>query len=404
MKNFLLKLGPGFLFAGAAIGVSHLVQSTRAGAEYGLGLIWALLLINIIKYPFFYIGTKYAAITGKNLLQAFSKMPSGVLIIYFMITLATMFTIQTAVTIVTAGIAATFFGFGSVFLWTVIILLFSFILLVIGKYKLLDNFMKYVVITLTISTLFAVAFAFNKVNFQVSFQQIIPENKAGLLFLIAFMGWMPAPLDISIWQSIWVVEKQKLNKELTQKQLIFDFNTGYITTILLGIAFVLLGYFVLYNTNTLFFENSTQFANQLIGMYTTSLGEWATYFIAFAALATMFSTSLTTLDGSPRVMRISSKLIFNKPFKEGYLFWLIILVIGTLAIYLFFAQEMGLLIKLATVLSFITAPFYAFLNFKAINHPSISKNLRPSKLFNIFSALCIIILIVFTAWYISTLF
>ena len=41
-KSFLQSLGPGLLFAGAAIGVSHLVQSTRAGAEFGFGLIWAL--------------------------------------------------------------------------------------------------------------------------------------------------------------------------------------------------------------------------------------------------------------------------------------------------------------------------------------------------------------------------
>ena len=33
------KLGPGLLFAGAAIGVSHLVQSTRAGADFGWGLL-----------------------------------------------------------------------------------------------------------------------------------------------------------------------------------------------------------------------------------------------------------------------------------------------------------------------------------------------------------------------------
>ena len=46
------RLGPGLLFAGAAIGVSHLVQSTRAGADFGWGLLWALLLANIMKYPF----------------------------------------------------------------------------------------------------------------------------------------------------------------------------------------------------------------------------------------------------------------------------------------------------------------------------------------------------------------
>ena len=53
MIKKLQNLGPGLLFAGAAIGVSHLVQSTRAGADFGLGLIWALLLVTLFKYPFF---------------------------------------------------------------------------------------------------------------------------------------------------------------------------------------------------------------------------------------------------------------------------------------------------------------------------------------------------------------
>ncbi|MEM1002339.1 MAG: divalent metal cation transporter, partial [Bacteroidota bacterium] len=55
----LKKLGPGLLFAGAAIGVSHLVQSTRAGADYGMGLLWALILVNLFKYPFFEFGARY---------------------------------------------------------------------------------------------------------------------------------------------------------------------------------------------------------------------------------------------------------------------------------------------------------------------------------------------------------
>ena len=63
--NFTLrKLGPGILFAGAAIGVSHLVQSTRAGADFGFGLIWALILINLIKFPFFQFGTRYTIVTA----------------------------------------------------------------------------------------------------------------------------------------------------------------------------------------------------------------------------------------------------------------------------------------------------------------------------------------------------
>ena len=68
MTKLLKKLGPGLLFAGAAVGVSHLVQSTKAGANFGFGLLWALLLINIIKYPFFQLGPSYASATGESLL------------------------------------------------------------------------------------------------------------------------------------------------------------------------------------------------------------------------------------------------------------------------------------------------------------------------------------------------
>ena len=39
LRGVLKALGPGILYAGAAIGASHLVQSTRAGASYGFEII-----------------------------------------------------------------------------------------------------------------------------------------------------------------------------------------------------------------------------------------------------------------------------------------------------------------------------------------------------------------------------
>ena len=130
MRISLKKLGPGFLFAGAAIGVSHLVQSTRAGADFGFGLLWALLLINLVKYPFFEYGTRYANATGENLIQGFNKLGKGVVWAYFLLTFGSMFTIQTAVTIVTAGIAASLFGTGSAVVWTAIITGLCFTILI----------------------------------------------------------------------------------------------------------------------------------------------------------------------------------------------------------------------------------------------------------------------------------
>ncbi len=41
-KNILKSLGPGIMMASAAVGGSHLVASTKAGAIYG----WELLSLN----------------------------------------------------------------------------------------------------------------------------------------------------------------------------------------------------------------------------------------------------------------------------------------------------------------------------------------------------------------------
>jgi len=59
-KSLKKTLGPGILFASTAIGVSHLVQSTKAGALFGFGLLWAVMASNVLKYPFFEFGSRYA--------------------------------------------------------------------------------------------------------------------------------------------------------------------------------------------------------------------------------------------------------------------------------------------------------------------------------------------------------
>jgi len=404
MKFNLKILGPGLLFAGAAIGVSHLVQSTRAGADFGLGLLWALLLVNLFKYPFFQYGPRYASATGESLLDGYKKLGKGVLITYFVLSLATMFTIQTAVTIVTAGLASSLFGdFVSIEIWTIIILIICLCLLIIGKYKLLDKLMKIIIIVLTISTLVAVCAALFNNTQPISFKQILPDNSFEIAFLIAFMGWMPAPLDVSVFHSLWTIEKRKNEKNFNTKSAIFDFNVGYLSTIVLGIGFVFLGYLIMFNSGETFSNEAGIFSNQLLEIYTISLGDWAYIIIGIAAFTTMFSTTLTILDASPRAMHKTTQLLFNNNFKNGYLFWILTIVIGTIIIFFAFASEMGLLVKIATILSFLTAPFYAIINYKLISSKHTPKAWRPNLSLHILSWSGILFLIGFSVWYLTTL-
>lgn len=404
-KPFLKSLGPGLLFAGAAIGVSHLVQSTRAGAEFGFGLLWALLLVHLFKYPFFQFGPRYAAATGETLLDGYKKLGKGVLIVYYILNFATMFTIQAAVTIVTAGLASQLFGItDNLVLWSVIITIISSTILLIGKYRLLDNLMKYVIIILTISTIIAVNVALFNTKESFEFTQIIPSGTLEVTFLIAFLGWMPAPLDISIWHSIWAVEKNKtIVQKISSKHAIFDFNVGYIGTLFLGVCFVLLGALVMYNSNEIFSSKGSVFASQLIQLYTKNLGDFSYIFIAAAAFTTMFSTTITTLDASPRAMTKTTDLLFEKKTKFNYWFWLFFLGVGTFIILKFFMSNMGFMIKIATILSFLTAPFYAILNFYLITSKHTPKKHQPTIYLRILSIIGILFLIGFSVWFLLNL-
>ena len=402
MKNTLQKLGPGLLFAGAAIGVSHLVQSTRAGADFGLGLLWALLLVNFFKYPFFQFGPRYALATGESLLAGYAKLGKGVIVTYFVLTIATMFTIQTAVTIVTAGLAVELLGISSnIVYWGVVITLICATLLSFGRYGLLDRGMKVIIIVLSISTFVAAFLAFGQSK-DIEWTQVLPTSTTGFAFLIAFMGWMPGPLDISVWHSLWSLEKKKRMQNLTVKQSLFDFNVGYLTTIVLGVCFVLLGTLVMYGTGIGFSSSGGAFAQQLIALYTSSLGNGAYWIIGIAAFTTMFSTTLTTLDASPRAMAKTAQILQLPIVMSSYLFWILVLVIGTCAVFFFLLSNMGALVQLATIFSFITAPFYGLINFLLVSGRHMPENYRPNGLMRVWSIAGLVFLTGFTIWYLST--
>ena len=403
MSKFnLSKLGPGLLFAGAAIGVSHLVQSTRAGADFGWGLVWALLLINLFKYPFFQYGPRYAQATGETLLDGYYKLGRGYLWSYFILNIATMFTIQSAVTIVTAGLASTLFGLTSnIVIWGIVITLLCSVILVLGKYQWLDKLIKVIMVVLAISSVLAVSVALLKNETPLSFQQVFPES-SGLLFLIAFLGWMPAPLDISIWHSIWTIEKNKTQTNSSLKESLFDFNVGYITTIILALCFLGLGALVMFGSGSQFSNQGGVFAQQLIQLYTSNLGQAAYGIIGIAAFTTMLSTTLTTLDASPRAMSRTIQLLFHKE-KNYYFPWMVILTLGTAAIFLFLLSEMGQLVQIATVLSFITAPLYSFLNYRLVISKAMPKKYQPKRGLRFLSIVGILFLTGFTLFYLLSL-
>lgn len=122
-----------------------------------------------------------------------------------------------------------------------------------------------------------------------------------------------------------------------------------------------------------------------------------------AAVTKMFSTTITGLDPSPRAMNISSKLLFDREFKFGYWFWIIFLFIYKLIILQFYLKNMGDLVKIATILSFLTAPFYTILNYVLITGKHTPKEHQPTIYLKTFSIIGIIFLIGFSVWFLTSI-
>lgn len=359
------SLGPGLLYAGAAVGVSHLVQSTRAGAQYGYILIIAIILAHILKYPFFVLGPRYAKQHNQSLVNGFAEIGNWAIWILGVLTITNMFTIQAAVTIVTAGLVQKMTGvtFNAVSI-SIIILIICLSILQIGKFKILDHLMKVVMIVLSISTIVAFFLSFqNDIDYTAMAQSTFSlKNNQDLSFLVTFVGWMPAPLDIAIWHSIWVLVKPKEQSFDSD----FDFKIGFYGTAFLGICFLVLGAHTLYQTGINLEASAGGFASQLIDIFVSNLGESFYWVITIAAFTTMFSTTITCFDAMPRVMEeISIKMKLNQKLHSKSL-WRYTLAVGTIFLLLFFVKDMKQMVSFATTISFLTAPVIAWLCLKVV--------------------------------------
>ena len=404
IKHFLLTLGPGILFASTAIGVSHLVQSTRAGAEYGFGLVGFIIAANLFKWPFFEFGSRYAAATGESLIDGYQKISPWFSRLFLGINLVSMFFVNAAVSLVAAGFLQNLFNIELVpayfFVPAIVLLLFSFLFLALGRYSLLDSGIKIIGSFMFVSTLLAFFIALAngpKVpvqNYSI-FAQLTPHS---LPFVIALMGWMPAAIDSSTWNSLWTIARSKQSGYTpTVKESVFEFNIGYWISAILSICFVVLGAFLLFNTGNILPDNNVAFATGVVNLYAAQLGSWTFLIIAAAGFSIMLGTCIGVMDGYARsTARVIAVMRNQQEKKSDYLMWLVLITLGGMLVIGFFMASFNQLIGLATTISFLIAPIIAILNYRLIFSHHLTKVQQPSKAMRWLSIAGIVFLVLFS--------
>ncbi|MEM1080353.1 MAG: Nramp family divalent metal transporter [Pseudomonadota bacterium] len=389
-------LGPGLLMAAAAVGVSHLVQATRAGAEYGMALLLLLVLACALKYPFLEFGPRYAAATGENLINGYRRMGQWAFGIFLFVLCATMFITLASITLVTAGLTSLVFGLDqSIFLIACLVLGACIVIMAVGSYAGLDLLMKIIMALLALATLFAVALAIGK---QPSLSPLMASltqddliSGATLAFVLAMLGWMPIPLDFAAVHSVYSQQRTHLTGQRPSvRHASMDFAIGYIGAVCLAVCFLLLGALTMYDTGTAFSNNAVMFAGQLTELYTQNLGDWAQPLIAFAALATMFSTALTVADCYPRIWRVTFAHLVNAnidevaaapppPDRIRHISIMALVCAGSLLVIALFGRNFRPLIDFTTTVAFLAAPVIGWMNLKLLTGPHTPRHAHPGK-------------------------
>ena len=384
-SNLWKAIGPGILVACAAVGGSHLVWSTRAGAEFGWSLLWLVLLANLLKFPFFLYGQRYAAATGESLLAGYKRNGIGYVWIFATINVLTG-TINIAGVGMLSGALLSSYGLASIAIshLTVALIILCALLLLLGHYKVLDGLAKVIISVLAIGTVAAVAVAIpNQPAVPADFVAASPYQWASFAFIISLLGWMPAPIDLSAWSSLWMFSrKEQTGHFATVKESSIDFYIGYGAAVGLAVLFVGLGALVMHGTGEAFSASGIGFSKQLVDLYTQTIGGWSHYLILTAAFITMFSTTLTCLDGYPRSLAACCSLIGDlepKRFNSIQRIWIIVSAIAASLVVLFFVKNLLQLLSFAAIVSFVTSPVLAYINFKVMSGDNVPAEQRPSQ-------------------------
>ena len=370
-RNRWAALGPGLLAASAAIGASHLVSSTQAGALFGWQLVGVIILANVLKYPFFRFGPQYTAETGRSLVEGYARRGRVYLWVFFVLAAVSSVVSAAGVallcTVILANLLPASWALGVPLLAGALIVI-TWILLVGGHYVALDGVTKVIVSLLAVSTVVAVVMAAGQGAVrQPGFEDPSPWTLASLPFLVALVGWMPAPIEISALNSMWVRAKGE-DRRVATRDVLFDFNAGYVTSAVLAVFFLALGVFVQYGSGEELEIAGGAYIPQLMSMYGAAIGQWAVPLMGTIAFLTMFGTVISVIDGYARACAESLRLLRGAPemTRRHKDIWITGIAVIALAIVVWMSAELSTMLRFAMISAFLTAPVFAWLNFSLI--------------------------------------
>ncbi|MCY3601381.1 MAG: divalent metal cation transporter, partial [Gemmatimonadetes bacterium] len=261
--------------------------------------------------------------------------------------------------------------------------------LAVGRFRGLDITIKILLAMLVVSTVATALVAAPRAD--LSTLALWPGDVVGTVvpfaFLLALIGWMPSPVDVAVWSSLWTLAKDKTTGARTSvADAKRDFLVGFVGTGILALIFVSVGATVLFQADVALSDAGAVFSTQLVDMYSTTLGSWSRPIVLVAAMATIFSSLLAVTDGFPRAIErtlanLRGHVAADTVTRVGRVYWWSMIALPVIAFFILlgFSGSLTAMVDFATTVAFLTAPILGYFNLRAVTSEAVPPEHRPGR-------------------------
>ncbi|MGG6265550.1 Nramp family divalent metal transporter [Leptolyngbya sp. AN03gr2] len=405
-RQWLKWLGPGFLWMLSAAGSGELLFTPRIAAFYGYSLLWALLAAVILKWFINREVGRYTVCSGATILEGFKQIPGSknwavwiILLPQFVVAISTVAGLAGAAA--TALILAT--G-GTAQLWTVIIIVVTASIVLLGQYNVVEKISSYIGIARTLAVVTAAILVFPRLGQLTS--GLVPQIPQNVRYedILPWLGFMLAGAAGLMWYSYWVeargygatdlrreepLDLNQLDREPKKRLqgwlavMTFSNTLAVVGALLAALSFLILGSELLRPEGLVPQEDQVaQTLGRLLGDLWGPFGFWFMIAIVFV---TFCSTVLSVQDGFGRMFADGTRILLrgfgqqgrwtNEQFLQKF-YVVVLTAVLPITVYLLFGQPVGLL-QTAGAIEAAHIPVVAGLTLY-LNHRSLPKGLRPS--------------------------
>lgn len=209
-------LGPGLIVTACIVGSGELIATTKLGAEAGFVLLWLILLGCLVKVFVQIELGRYAITSGRSTLEAMNLLPGPRLIVSWLVWFWLVMYIAVAFQVagIAGGVAKVFtsLGFGwDDTVWVILVSVSCAMLLVVGRYRLVEVLSVGMVALFTICTVVA-AVSLQFTEYSITLEEILsgltfqlPSDSSAIAF--AAFGITGVGATELIYYPYWCLEK-----------------------------------------------------------------------------------------------------------------------------------------------------------------------------------------------------